>query len=132
MPRKEQLHLQGQLQRQVMRVVWRLGRCRVEEVRRELPRRQRGAYTTIQTVLNRLAGRGLIKRERSARVILYTPSLSEAEYLSRSLNHTLSGASDQARRAALADLVGDLDQKELDEIRGLAREVGMRRRGRGS
>ena len=82
-----------------MRVMWRLERGSFEQVRDALPKRARRAYTTIQTVLNRLAERGLLRRERVGKTIFYSPRASEAEYLSRSLNRTLSGASPEARRA---------------------------------
>lgn len=112
-----------------MRVMWQLETGGVEDVRRALPKRNRGAYTTIQTVLNRLAERGLLRRKRVGNAIAYSPLVSEADYLSRSLNRTLSGASQEARRAALASLVGDLDPSELGEIRELADEINRKRRG---
>lgn len=110
-----------------MRVMWRLGQGSVEDVRGAL--RKPGAYTTVQTVLNRLAERGLLNRERIGNVIQYSPRVSEADYLARSLNRTLAGASEEARRAALAALVGDLKPSELSEIRRLAGGT-RRRRGR--
>lgn len=59
MARESAVQLQGELQLEVMRVLWRLGRPgSVEDVRSSLPQRQRGAYTTVQTVLNRLAEEG--------------------------------------------------------------------------
>ena len=119
----------GQLQQEIMHIVWRLGSGRVEDVRRELPRRHRRAYTTVQTVLNRLAERGLLGRERKGKAIVYRPRISETDYLARSVNEALADASEEARRGALARLVGDLDRRELDEIRKLAREA-RRRRGR--
>ena len=111
-----------------MRVIWRLERGGVEDVRQALPKRNRSAYTTIQTVLNRLAERGLLRRTRVGNAISYSPLVSEADYLSRSLNRTLSGASQEARRAALASLVGDLEPTELGEIRELAAEINRKRR----
>jgi predicted transcriptional regulator len=120
--------IQGDLQEQLMRVMWRLERGSVEQVREALPKRSRRAYTTIQTVLNRLAERGLLRRERVGNMIFYSPRASEAEYLSRSLNRTLSGASPEARRAALAALVGGLDDAEMSEINSLASEFSRRRR----
>ena len=111
-----------------MRVMWRLEKGGVEDVRKALPKRNRGAYTTIQTVLNRLAERGLLSRTRVGNAISYSPLVSEAEYLSRSLSRTLSGASQDARRAALARLVGDLDPSELGEIRELAAAINRKRR----
>ena len=128
---RQDLQFQGELQQEVMRAVWDLGKARVEDVRGALPRSRRGAYTTVQTVLNRLAERGLLKRERAGNVIVYSPRISEGDYLARSVSRTLASASEDARRAALANLIGDLDQGELDELRKLAGGVGERRRGRG-
>jgi len=110
-----------------MRVMWRLEKAGVDDVRRALPAPERGAYTTIQTVLNRLAERGLLARKRVGKAIVYSVRISEAEYLRRSLKRTLSTASEEARRSALAGLVSDLDPAELGEIRELAAEVRERR-----
>jgi predicted transcriptional regulator len=122
--------LQGELQSQIMTALWRIESGTVEQVRRALPARYRGAYTTVQTVLNRLAGRGLLARRRQGNAIVYTPTLSEAQYLSQSIARTLAGASADARQAALAQLIGDLDRDELSDLRSLAQEVSRRRRRR--
>ncbi len=103
----------------------------MEQVRRALPARYRGAYTTVQTVLNRLAERGLLERERSGNLIVYRPRMTEADYFSRSIESTLASASSQARRAVLAQLIGGLDASELSELQALGREVQGKRRGRG-
>lgn len=112
----------------IMRVLWRIERGTVEQVRRALPERSRGAYTTVQTVLNRLADRGLLSREKVGNVNVYAPRIEESAYLTRSLNQTLTGASADARRAALANLVGGLKSGELEEIRRLAKQVDSKRR----
>lgn len=110
-----------------MRVLWRRDRGTVEQVRRALPLEHRGAYTTVQTILNRLAVRGLLKREASGRAISYSANVTEADYLASSLHRTLTGASEEARLAALAALVGELDPSEFDAIRSLAQEIGRKR-----
>jgi predicted transcriptional regulator len=120
----------GELQLQVMSAVWRLGRGNVEQIRAELPPRYRGAYNTVQTVLNRLAERGLLSRRKAGNAIEYRPKLSEAEYLSRSIAHTLAGASTDARQAALARLIGNLREDEVDDLRRLARQMSAKRRRR--
>lgn len=122
--------LTGELQLQVMSAVWRLGAATVEEVRSALPPRYRGAYNTIQTVLNRLAERGLLSRHKVGNAFEYRARYSEAEYLSRSISHTLAGASMDARQAALARLIGGLNDAELSDLRQLARDMGVKRRKR--
>lgn len=110
-----------------MNALWRLGDGTVPQVRAALPARYRSAYTTVQTVLNRLAERGLLARAKSGKQIVYTPQLSEAGYISRSIETTLAGASTAARQAVLANLVGQLDTNELSELQALANEIAGRR-----
>jgi len=121
--------LQGELQMRLMAVLWGLGSGTVEDVRKALPKSHRGAYTTVQTVLNRLAERGLLARDRQGAAFVYRPQLSESEYLSRSIEHTLSGASETARRAALAQLIGTLSRDELSDVQRVAEDID-RARGR--
>lgn len=121
--------IQGELQTQIMSTLWRLGEGTVEEVRAALPKRHRGAYTTAQTVLNRLVDRGMLSRRKRGNSFVYVPRLSEGEYLSRSIARALAGASSDARQVALASLVGRLERGELDEVQELAGEID-RRRGR--
>jgi predicted transcriptional regulator len=122
--------LTGELQAQVMAAVWRLGGATVEQVRSALPPRYRGAYNTVQTVLNRLADRKLLSRHKVGNAFEYRPRVSETEYLSRSIAQTLAGASMAAREAALAQLIGALDDDELSDLRQLAREMNEKRRKR--
>jgi predicted transcriptional regulator len=122
--------ISGELQTQLMAALWRLGAGTVEQVRSEIPPRYRGAYTTVQTVLNRLAERGLLSRHKVGNAIEYRPKVSEADYLSRSIAGTLSGASVGARQVALARLIADLDKEELSELQRLAGDVSTKRRKR--
>lgn len=122
--------LTGELQTQVMAALWRLEGATVEQVRGALPPRYRGAYNTIQTVLNRLVDRRLVARRKAGNAFAYRPLITEAEYLSRSIAQTLAGASKAAREAALAQLIGGLDEDELSDLRELAREMNEARRER--
>jgi predicted transcriptional regulator len=122
--------LTGELQVQIMASVWRLGRATVEQVRDALPPRYRGAYNTVQTVLNRLTDRQLLSRHKVGMAFEYRPRISEADYLSRSISQTLAGASRAARQTALARLVGELDDDELSGLRELARQMNAKRSNR--
>ena len=69
--RSPDLDFRGDLQIEVMKVVWRLGEATVDAVREQQPKRARSAYTTVQTVLNRLVERGVLTRERTGRAFVY-------------------------------------------------------------
>lgn len=120
----------GELQGQVMAALWRIETGTVDKVRAALPQRYRGAYTTTQTVLNRLAERHLVARRREGNVIVYRPRITEAQYLTRTIETTLAGASADARQVVLAQLIGGLEGQELSELQRLAREVAEKRGAR--
>ena len=111
-----------------MAALWRIEAGTVEEVREALPSRYRSAYNTVQTVLNRLAERELLERERRGMAYVYRPTVSEADYVARSIRQTLAGASSDARETALAQLIGSLPQSELTQLQERAKEVARRRR----
>jgi predicted transcriptional regulator len=128
--RSDELDLRGDLQEEVMRIVWRLGEATVEDVRAAQPKRRRCAYTTIQTVLNRLVERELLKRERRGKAFAYRASYDESELLARSIGQRLAGASLDARRAVVLNLVEALEPNELDDVARLANRIRRERRAR--
>jgi predicted transcriptional regulator len=100
-----------------------LGEATVEQVRGEQPPRRRSAYTTVQTVMNRLVERGLLERHRHGSAFVYRAKYEEADYLARSISERLATASPSARRAALVGLVDRLQPGEVDEIARYANRI---------
>ena len=110
-----------------MTAVWKLGEATVEQVRSELPAEGRPAYTTVQTVLNRLETRHMLVRVREGRAHVYQPTIEESEFVTRSLGERLAEASPKARRLALLNLVDELEPGEVDEIAQRAKQIQARR-----
>ena len=111
-----------------MRIVWELGEATVDDVRAAQPRSERVAYTTIQTVMNRLLERGLLDRERRGKAFVYRPRYDESELVARSLRERLAGASADARKLAMLSLIEGLEEEELDELARYANRVRRERR----
>jgi predicted transcriptional regulator len=125
---RDRLDLRGSLQSEVMGIVWELGAATVDDVRAAQPRSRRAAYTTIQTVLNRLLERGLLERKRRGKAFVYRARYDESELVARSLRERLAGASADARRPALLSLIEGLDRDDLDELARYANRVRRERR----
>ena len=123
--------MRGDLQAEIMAAIWELGEATVDDVRRAQPRRRQRAYTTLQTVMNRLVERGLLDRERRGRGYVYRPRFDEAAYVSGRIKDQLAAASPAARRAVLHTLVGDLGPDELDDVARYANRVKRARRDAG-
>jgi predicted transcriptional regulator len=129
-PRGQDFDIRGDLQDEVMRIVWALGDATVDDVRAAQPRRSRCAYNTIQTVLNRLHDRDLLTRERRGKAFVYKAAYAESELVARSIGDRLAGASRDARREALLHLVEGLEPEELDDVARLANRIRRERQRR--
>ena len=107
---------------EVMQALWRCAppaaRSDVEgQLRRPL------APTTLLTLLTRLGEKGFLRTDKEGRRSLYTPLITQADYLaaqSRAFVETVCGGSLPAFAAALCD--SGLSREELDELRTLLEE----------
>lgn len=120
----------GSLQAEVMRIVWELGEATVDDVRAVQPEEHRSAYTTVQTVLNRLVDRGLLDRRLRGKAFVYRARYGESELLALSIGERLAGASRAVRKEALLTLVDELEPAEVDELARYANRVRRARKGR--
>jgi predicted transcriptional regulator len=66
----------GELQRDVIAVVLRLGRCTVRQVHTELAPTRPLAYTTVLTVMTRLAERGVLRRDTEGKAGVFSAATS--------------------------------------------------------
>lgn len=83
------------------------------------------AHTTVVTVLSRLAGKGLVVRQRDGRAHRYSIVRDPAEVTAWRMRRLLD--SDQNRSAALARFVGDLSDDDEQLLLEVLRD---NRRGR--
>src|SRR5690349_12259009 len=90
----------------------------VREVHQELARERHRdlAYTTVMTVLDRLAKKGVVRQIKDGRAYRYAPVQSRAEMTAALMMDALSGTPD--RDAALAHFVGQLPPEALHAALG--------------
>lgn len=84
------------------------------------------AYTTLMTVLDRMAKKDLVARERDGRAWRYTPASSRDELTSEALHHTLGELAGGERRSALLQFLDQSTPQELDELRAALAELEAR------
>ncbi len=64
------------LEMEALKALWDLGEATVREVQVEMGRRRALAYTTVMTLLDRLARRGAADRRKHGRAHVYRPALA--------------------------------------------------------
>jgi predicted transcriptional regulator len=112
------------LEREVMEEVWRRGSGTVHEIRDALNASsdKERAYTTVMTVLTRLADKGMLERHREGRSDRYVPAFARGEYLdARAADdvETLLAAYGDVALAHFAERVEGLDPERRAQLRRL-------------
>ncbi len=69
------------LELEAMKALWQLGEGTVREVRLEIAPRRPLAYTTVMTLLDRLARKGAVARRKEGRSHVYCPLISREAVL---------------------------------------------------
>ena len=80
--------------------LWALGQGSVKDVRQSVAENHPLAYTTVMTVLDRLARRGLITRTKAGRAFIYAPAVSR----------------DTLRRLALQEFLDSYFESSQDQL----------------
>jgi len=110
----------GQLERDILSIVWRLGNVSAERVREELDRPLKDS--TIRTVLRRLEEKGYLAHEIENRTFIYSPAESRQRVAGRAAKRIVDWFCEGSVEALL---VGMVDSKVLgrDELRRLAERI---------
>ena len=103
--------LLGELEQAVMDVLWRLGLpLSVREVHDALSGSRDLAYTTVMTVLDRLAKKGIVTRHLDGRAWRYTAGRSRADLIADEIIDLLNSGSADERADAWETLRARMSQ----------------------
>jgi predicted transcriptional regulator len=115
----------GDLEREIMTQLWDAGEpLTVRQVHERLSAERDLAYTTVMTVLDRLAKKGVVTQERADRAYRYLPAQSREEMTASLMLDALGTAPDDVRDAALAHFVGRLGPEALAAAIEAAKKSG--------
>jgi predicted transcriptional regulator len=115
----------GDLERAVLDRLWALGPewSTVRDVHEALSQDRDIAYTTVMTVMDRLAKKGVVQRERAGRANRYRAAGSRGEMTADLMREALAEFADQDRRTALLAFVGDATEEEREALRQALAEL---------
>lgn len=98
----------GRRERQIMDVVYRLGRASVGEVRDQLP--DPPSYSAVRAMLNLLEDKGHLTHEQDGLRYVYKPTAARSQLRRSALRHlvqTFFDGSPTSAVAALLEMAGD-------------------------
>jgi predicted transcriptional regulator len=107
----------------LMKVLWRLRRATVADVRAAIiAKGDEPAYTTVMTLLGRLATKGAVVVDREREPYVYKPAFRRESVLRERLKGFLADVFDGEASSMVLHLV-DSEELSLDELRAIEKRV---------
>ncbi len=104
-PRRAILDL-APLELECMNMLWPMGEATVRQIRQELASSLPRAYTTIMTIMDRLAHKGVVTRRKVGRAYLYRPNLTAEEARAHAVTQVVEGFFEGSSEALARHLAG--------------------------
>lgn len=119
----------GSLERSVMDVMWddpSSGGLTVREVLDRLETSRTLAYTTVMTVLSRLAEKGTLERTRDGRAWRYRTTTTRQQLTAEAMRDPLGELDQEQRTSAILHFIEDATEDELASLRAALDAVEAR------
>ncbi len=110
----------GELELSILKIVRELGRATVREVYEKMG--SVGGYTTIMTVMSRMADKGELMREKEGKQYVYwiiSQNESSSKNILKRIQDKIFGGKPTAMVSYLLDSENEISDKDLEEIEKL-------------
>src|SRR5579864_4963390 len=127
MARKRSVTLTEGEQR-LMEVIWECGSATVSEVLERLPKRDRPAFNTVQTMIRIMEQKGYLRHEESGRAFVYYPTVARVDAARAAVKNVISRFFNNSAELLTVRLLEDeqLSDQELARLRALIDKAANR------
>lgn len=103
----------------LMRLLWQMGECSVQDLVSAMPETQRLAYTSVLTTIRILETKGYVEHRQEGRAFLYTATVAEQDAQQNEVRHVMHRFFGNSRERLMLALLGDGDVSpdELDKLK---------------
>lgn len=111
--------LLGELELAIMQIAWARDSVTVRDVVTAL-RKRRPAYTTIMTVMGRLAQKGLLTQTKEGKAHVYCAAMTRETFEAQAASVVLHSLLTDFGEIALAQIIKELSQTDSEQLARLA------------
>ena len=114
----------GDLEVDVMGIVWNLNTATVKDVFEVMYKRRGLAYTTIMTVMNRLAVKGILSQDKSSVPYVYGPLVARDEMATSMVREVVDRVLEGSSATVMSFLIDDenIDAAEIAKLKALIKQ----------
>lgn len=112
----------GDLETDIMELIWEKEEATVRDIHDRLKKGRDIAYTTVMTVMSRLAEKGLLQKHKEGAAYVYRPFYSKSEFTQSTVRKVIRELLSDFSAPAIAgflDSVNEIDEEKLDELERL-------------
>lgn len=113
--------LLGELELEIMQVIWARQRVTVREVLEVLTEQRPLAYTTVMTVMTRLVDKGILRQHRQDRTYEYEAIYTSEELTTKAVGQTIRSLLESFGPLAITEFIHQIGQVDPDELQRLAK-----------
>lgn len=122
----------GDLEMRIMEILWKRGESTVREILPSLPCNPTPSYSTVITVANRLAKKGLLERKKVKKTYFYNPLYSKDEFYGLVSKKVVEGVSSISPYTTMVNLVDIVAKANPDRIEQLSKLIEEKKLQNGS
>ena len=111
----------GELEKLVLNYLWQVREADAKQVHQYFEKRRGGSLNTIQSTLDRLHKKGLLRREKIAHAYHYRPAMDRTAFIGeliRSVTHDFSADTDSLM-SAFVSLSAEQDERQLERLEAM-------------
>lgn len=128
-PFKEGLNqVLGTLEKNIMEVVWNHGESSIKEIVNTLTADKNISYSTVITVTNRMAKKGLLKKRKVGKAFFYKPEYTRKEFLELVSKKVVEGVSGFSLQSVMAHFVDYMAEMDSDKIEYFSKLIESKRK----
>ncbi len=123
-PKKRGLgKVMGPLEAAVMEIMWDKKEASVRDVFETLRLKRDIAYTTVMTIMSRLAGKGMLTKKKKGIAYLYHPVFTREEFTKSMVGEILDGLFEDYAEVAFSHFIHcvEKDEEKISELEQLIR-----------
>ena len=112
-------HLLGELEAAVMQIIWQSGEVTVRDVREALQSKRPLAYTTVMTIMGRLAQKGILTVRKQGKAYYYRPVGTLDEFVAQRAQRAVQDVLASFGDVAMAYFLHELDAADANRLAAL-------------
>jgi len=130
-PFKEGLNqVLGALEKDIMGVLWNRGESSVKEILDAFSSDRDISYSTVITVTNRMAKKGLLKKRKVGKAYFYKPTYDREQFYEFISKKVVKGVSEFSFQSAMVHFLDYMAQVDPDKIEYFSKLIESKRKSK--